>query len=354
VQATNFQEAFEAEQAKPYRKRAETGKLRAKAASMARKIIRGRRAVTADDVSGFALDGWFTAEASITILIMLSNAPEERTTVDAFAQVATTLVAWWEAHRQHRSRQERHSYETEYALKELLAEGLFRVAESDVGKIVQPLLDAVDNHADKVADVLHDIIVREDRNHSTERFWFLWKLFADRVRTTRWLPNVDSQYAWGHQLLDHLFLARGWKDSTRHWTSLEGHAHNVHTLFEQLPISRAVVRRYVLFLYHVGEQSLPEAFIRLHEKMRGTNAPDLLSERDCAFVLESLLLRYVYAKPFELKSRKDMRTAVLFLLDALVETGSSAAFRMRDDFVTPLSAVSQPAKPEPVNAGATP
>jgi hypothetical protein len=36
-----------------------------------------------------------------------------------------------------------------------------------------------------------------------------------------------------------------------------------------------------------------------------------------------------------------MRAAILFLLDALVETGSSAAFRMRDDFVTPLSATSQ-------------
>jgi Phage integrase, N-terminal SAM-like domain len=33
-----------------------------------------------------------------------------------------------------------------------------------------------------------------------------------------------------------------------------------------------------------------------------------------------------------------VRKAVLFLLDTLVENGSSAAFRMRDDFVTPASA----------------
>jgi len=112
-------------------------------------------------------------------------------------------------------------------------------------------------------------------------------------------------------------------------------------LFEQLPLSRAVLRRYLAFLYHVGEQSLPEAFIRLHAKMHDANAAELLSEGDSAFLLESLLLRYVYAKPFELKRRNDMRAAVLYLLDALVETGSSAGFRMRDDFVTPLSAASQ-------------
>jgi len=340
VQAMTFQQSFDAEQVKPYRKRTEAGKLRSKAAFVARKIIRGKRAVTADDVSTFTLDGWVTADASIAILIMLSNAPEEQTTVASFAQVATTLVAWCEADRQHRSRRE-HSFETEYALKELLAEGLFRVAESDAAKIAQPLLDAIDTHADKVADVLHDIIIREDRNHATTRFWFLWKLFADRARTARWLPNIDSEYAWGRQLLDWVFLARGWKESTRHWNSLEGHAHNVHTLFEQLPLSRAVLRRYLAFLYHVGEQSLPEAFIRLHVRMRDANAPELLGEGDSAFVLESLLLRYVYAKPFELKRRNDMRAAVLFLLDALVETGSSAAFRMRDDFVTPLATGSE-------------
>ncbi|MEO8032825.1 MAG: AAA family ATPase [Acidobacteriota bacterium] len=340
VQAMTFQQSFDAERAKPYRKRTDAGKLRSKAASIARKIIRGRRAVTADDTSAFILDGWFTADASVAILIMLANAPMERTAVDAFAQVATTLVAWWEADRHDRSREERHSYETEYALKELLAEGLFLVGEADAASIVQPLLDAIDTYADKVADLLHDIIIREDGNHSTARFWFLWKLFADRVRTARWLPSIDAEHAWGHQLLDWVLLARGWKETARHWTSLEGYAQHVSTLFEQLPLSRAVLRRYLLFLYHVGEQSLPEAFIRLHAKMRGANAPELLGEGDSAFALESLLLRYVYAKPFELKRRMDMRAAILFLLDALVETGSSAAFRMRDDFVTPLSAAS--------------
>jgi hypothetical protein len=35
--------------------------------------------------------------------------------------------------------------------------------------------------------------------------------------------------------------------------------------------------------------------------------------------------------------RSNLREAVLFLLDLLVENGSSATFRMRDDFVTPVS-----------------
>ncbi len=54
-------------------------------------------------------------------------------------------------------------------------------------------------------------------------------------------------------------------------------------------------------------------------------------------MLEVLLQRYVYPKPLELKNNPELRDAVLALLDLLVEQGSSAAFRMRDDFVTPLS-----------------
>ena len=46
----------------------------------------------------------------------------------------------------------------------------------------------------------------------------------------------------------------------RHWRSLEGHAHHVHSFFESLPPSSLVLDDYVRFLYHVGEQSLPESF----------------------------------------------------------------------------------------------
>jgi hypothetical protein len=64
----------------------------------------------------------------------------------------------------------------------------------------------------------------------------------------------------------------------------------------------------------------------------------MLGGTDTVFVLEVLLQRYVYGRPLELKQERRIRESVLFLLDALVDRGSSAAFRMRDDFVTPVAA----------------
>jgi hypothetical protein len=62
----------------------------------------------------------------------------------------------------------------------------------------------------------------------------------------------------------------------------------------------------------------------------------MLSKGNTVFMLEALLRRHVYSRPLELKSNSNLRDAVLLLLDTLVEVGSSAAYRMRDDFVTPI------------------
>jgi hypothetical protein len=85
----------------------------------------------------------------------------------------------------------------------------------------------------------------------------------------------------------------------------------------------------------VGERSLPEAFVRIAVALRRGNAQEMLEKTNTVFLLEVLLQRHVYGRPLELKRDARIREAVLFILDSLVETGSSAAFRMRDDFVTP-------------------
>jgi hypothetical protein len=96
-----------------------------------------------------------------------------------------------------------------------------------------------------------------------------------------------------------------------------------------------VLDSYLRFLYHVGERSLPEAFVRVANSLRAGDAQTILADSNTGFMLVVLLQPRVYGKPLELKREPAIRNAVLYLLDALVEAGSPAAFRMRDDFVTP-------------------
>ena len=63
----------------------------------------------------------------------------------------------------------------------------------------------------------------------------------------------------------------------------------------------------------------------------------MLKKRNTVFMLEALLQRHVYGRPLDVKRDLIVRQAVLRLLDMLVENGSSTAFRMRDDVVTPAA-----------------
>ncbi len=89
--------------------------------------------------------------------------------------------------------------------------------------------------------------------------------------------------------------------------------------------------------FTTGEKSLPDAFVRVSHALKAGDAEAMLADSNTVFMVVVLLRRHVYAKALELKRNPRIREAVLSLLDILVENGSAAAFRMRDDFVTPVA-----------------
>jgi hypothetical protein len=168
-------------------------------------------------------------------------------------------------------------------------------------------------------------------------FWDIWQVFADQVRTAGWIHQLDSRYASGAELLHKIFFKLSWKDGVRHWRRLEGFADRVDTLFENLPSCATVLDAYCRFLYTIGEKSLPHAFVVVANRLNVGDASQMLSQGTTVFYLESLLRRFIYSEPLRLKTNVKVRSAILTILDKLVDSGSSAAYRMRDDFVTPIA-----------------
>jgi energy-coupling factor transporter ATP-binding protein EcfA2 len=282
------------------------------------------------------------AETNRQILTILGQASTEDVAITAFQRLAITLVGWWDSddvqhQEQHQERYQR-NYETETALTDLLKNFLLRTTTTGAISIIKPILSAIDHHPDKVYWILIGLIGIEDRQPNTPQFWLLWELFADRVRSATWLGGIDNEHAWGTQMMSAIFLGYWWKDDVRHWRSLEGYASHIHALFDDLPASSIVLDDYLRFLDSIGEQSLPDAFIRIANRLKQGDPRQMMRKSNTVFLLEDLLQRYVYGRPLELKRERKLREAVLYLLDILVENGpdSSAAFRMRDDFVTPF------------------
>ena len=265
------------------------------------------------------------AEANRQVIAILGRAPTEPVAIEAFERLAHTLVGWWDADK------------TERTPLGLLSDFLLRTSLEAAISILQPILDAIDRHPREVHGILRELIDFENCEPNTAQFWSLWKLFADKIRCAQWLAQIDDRHTSGTEMVSAIFLGNLQKKEIRHWPSLEGNAHHVHVLFEDLPPSSTVLDAYVRFLYNIGEQLLPDAFIRIANRLQEGDPQQMMKTGDTVFHLEVLLQRSVYGRPMELKGQRDLREAVLSLLDLLVENGSSAAFRMRDDFVTPIS-----------------
>lgn len=328
---------WKAEEKKRYDKRRALDTIAAAAATDVRRRFWTDGAIAEDAHIRFDITEVFGAEASAIVLAILGYVPNEPLAVAAHRRASEDLVDCW--NREHDRSPERRdrNFHREQAISERIQQFVMRASDADAEQVLQPILDAVDRHPLEVHNVIQGFTSSEDSNPNTKHYWFLWKLFAERVKCTKWLAHLDREHPHGSEVLSTIFLTAWWKDNVRHWRSLEGHAHNVDALFDALPPVWIVLDSYVRFLYHIGERSMPAAFVRVANALRRGNPADMLRESNTVFMLEVLLQRHVYARPLELKRDLALREAILYVLDMLVENGSSAAFRMRDDFVTPAA-----------------
>jgi len=337
AEATLVDDARRREEGLPYQKRRQIDDLGHEAASVIRQRFWQTGAIASDAYQKLDISEWFGAEANKGILAILGQAPTEPAAIAGFTRTAQTLVAWWDADdAQDESRHQRNN-ETQTALSQLLQDFLMRTSQEAAKLTLLPILDAIDRHPREVHWLFQGLITVEDNEPNTSQFWFLWRSFAAKIRCAKWLADVDDEYSAGGEMVSAIFLGPWWKENVRHWKSLEGYAGHIDTLCEELPPSSTVLHDYVRFLYHIGEQSLPQAFVRVAKYLQHGDPQEMLKKTDTTFMLEVLLQRFVYGRPLELKREHAIGDAIIFLLDSLVESGSSAAFRMRDDFVTPVS-----------------
>jgi len=283
------------------------------------------------------LEARASGDAYARILTILGFAPTEPASVGAFERASRALVKQWDDEDKDRGRRSQKDFESEMATEKRIEQFSMRGTPQDAARVLRPILDAVDRHADEIDSIVQGLTIEEDRHSNAAQYWHLWELFATEVKRARWLQWLDREHPTGAKLLAAIFMTRNWKDNVRHWKGLEGHAHQVDALFEALPRTGVVLDEYLRFLYHIGANSLPQAFTRVATALKQGDAAKMLLRSNTVFLLEVLLQRHVYGRPLELKQDRTVRDAVLYLLDVLVERGSSAAFRMRDDFVTPAA-----------------
>jgi hypothetical protein len=337
AEAVLIADLYSREDTKPYEERRSYDAMAREAAGKVRSTFWQAEAVGERAYDELPLDEWHGAEAQNKILTILKSAPEQPLANKAFRRAVERLVSIWENKYDRDPRQDR-NVEADLSLATLIEQFALRAPTDTALRVLEPILGAVAQQPDDVEKIVIGILHVEDVEPNTSQFWAIWKVFADRTMSAPWIGGIDHRHSSGAEMIHALFLGTRWKETTKHWRSLEGYVQYIHNLFESLGPSSCVMDAYVRFLYHVGEQSLPQAFVQIRKKAIEGDPKQLLGNSNTRYRLEVLLQRYVYSKPLLLKEKAALREAVLILLDALIDLGSSAAFRMRDDFVTPISA----------------
>jgi hypothetical protein len=338
TEATLIEAEQQAQRKLPFPQRRDIDKVAANAGMTVRSGFWTAAGIPPNAYEELNIERWYGADANAHILTILSADPENAMAAPAFKRAVEVLVRWWNARERHDRDEagEQTNHEAESAISDMLQRFVIRTSFEIAREVLEPIINAIDGHPREVSWILQGLTGIEAGTPNTRHYWRLWQLFADGVEHARWLSGLDDEHPWGSDMLSAVFLTSWWKDSVRHWKSLDGHAHLVHSLFEALPSSWIVFDSYTRFLYHIGEKSLPDAFVRLSDSLKAGDAETMLADSNTVFMVVVLLQRHVYAKPLELKRDPRIREAVLCLLDTMVENGSAAAFRMRDDFVTPV------------------
>ncbi len=273
----------------------------------------------------------FASEALKRMLHIFGEASQEPEAHKFFKKVTEQICSWWRAD----SRKQRVPHHLLHACSERVAAFVLKLSEEDAVTLCQPFIELVDEKPREVSSFLQDLVSAEDRTHlGRKTFWRVWDEFAKQAIKASWLKHLDSEYFSGQEFLRVMFLGLHWKRGVKTWKPHEGFEDRIVSFFEALPPSSVAFEQMSIYLYYIGDMTLPTAYLSVANKIE--KAPEKFSSKTLISFFEQSLLRHVYGNLQNLKAKPEIRQAVVRILDELVEKGSSAAFRMRDDFVTPV------------------
>ncbi|MCP3140839.1 NACHT domain-containing protein [Pyxidicoccus xibeiensis] len=303
-------------------------------AAAVRRAVTGSVAEAKTALLTLRFDTWQGRAAAIrmwAVILARSESEEARAFV---ARAAAWLAETWSDDRSALRRRNR-DFHVERDLSRLIARFALKLTDDATVVVCSPLIALAAAEGREVATFLEHLIYAADGG-AGDSFWAVWQAIADRAASAKWATRLGRGRLHEEPLINRLFLRVEWTEGTSHWARLDSNAHRVHALANRLPAAGVVAEAYLSFLYDIGRQELPGAFKVVHTMFRRAENTKAIFSAGVTYILETLLGLFVYGQPLRLKRDAALREAVLALLDLMVVAGSSAAYRMRDDFVTPL------------------
>jgi hypothetical protein len=197
--------AWEAEESRPYHERRQLEEIAVEAANAVRQRFWREGAIAEDAHSTVDISAGFRAEASLRMLAILGQVPEDPAAVAAFARASRTLVDWWDAGDDRERRHDR-NFHHEAAMAERLQQFVMRATSASALAVLRPVLDTTDRHPREIHSIVQGLTSIEDSRPNTPHYWYLWGLFADGVKCAKWVSRLNDEHPSGSEMLSAIFL----------------------------------------------------------------------------------------------------------------------------------------------------
>ena len=222
----------------------------------------------------------------------------------------------------------------EQELSEFIADYVLNLPTQEAIGFLEPLLNLIETDPTEF-DQFYQALVASARNNADDCFWSIWEEISHRVFGASWPAHLENKNNSTSAFVSHLLFAH--QSHRQSWSRLSSQAERIHELAIKMPSSLPVTLSYLGFLQSGGCVVLPSALGSVAEMILRDATHKSLLNADLMLMLEQILGGFVYAIPAQLRASAKLRTAILGLLDAMTDAGSTAAYCMRDDFVTPYS-----------------
>lgn len=268
--------------------------------------------------------------------ITLEN-PRDPLALKIVRRCASELPKIWEINQRSQrdyshGGEERFNPEMEHEYVDAICQFVVQLDPADGELLLEPIFGACSQFLENAAEVVKWLILRQHDHVPAQTLWRLWQRFADDFVVSVDPKSVDREHSSAGKMIIELFLGRDWK-GVHDWRPLHGETGRVAGFFRRFPATEKGLECYSYYLAHLGTPALPDALADVGDKISEASAA-ILNE-DAVFYLEEILTRLIYGGNSKIRSNGALRGKVIVILDALVAQGSSAAYKMRDDFLTP-------------------
>ena len=204
---------------------------------------------------------------------------------------------------------------------------------------VQLMMNNWQNCYKVTEDFVQFLFFAEDQSRNDEKFWNIWSTIAAQASEDL-NQRVDDRHIPSELekiIRTLLFSDIKWKEKIKEWEPLTNNREFIRNACSHIGHHAIGFNALVcLFKSAVGRVFLPDALLWLNKALQQGDAKKIFQEPNARFDLEVLLRNNLLGRESEIRGNTRIRQATVALLDALINSGSSTGFQLRERFIMPL------------------